>query len=269
LNGSRIYWELNGDSGDAVVLVHGSWGDQRNWARVLPALSQSFRVLSYDRRGHSRSERSASQGSILEDVADLAAFIEQVRFGPAHIIGSSFGASIDLRLAAERHDLFRTVIVHEPPLFSLLAGEPGTALALEVVQRNIATVAAVLSSGDHASGDREFVEIITSGPGSWDALLDHVRDTFIFNAPTWLDEVRDPEAMGIDLTGLRGVSVPTLLTIGELSPPFFAQVVGHIAKSLPHAVTRMYDGAGHVPHLSHPDEYVRVVSAFAKELSEN
>jgi pimeloyl-ACP methyl ester carboxylesterase len=262
LNGSRIYWELNGDSGDAVVLVHGSWGDQRNWARVLPALSQSFRVLSYDRRGHSRSERSASQGSILEDVADLAAFIEQVRFGPAHIIGSSFGASIDLRLAAERHDLFRTVIVHEPPLFSLLAGEPGTALALEVVQRNIATVAAVLSSGDHASGDREFVETITSGPGSWDALLDHVRDTFIFNAPTWLDEVRDPDALDLDLDSLKGFNAPALLTTGDQSPPHFPLVASRIAAAMAHARTHTYHGAGHVPHVSHPKDYLRVVTGF-------
>ena len=33
--------------------MHGSWGDHRNWAPVVPALAESFRVLSYDRRGHS------------------------------------------------------------------------------------------------------------------------------------------------------------------------------------------------------------------------
>jgi pimeloyl-ACP methyl ester carboxylesterase len=36
---------------------------------------RTFRTLTYDRRGHSQSERPASQGSIEEDVADLALLI--------------------------------------------------------------------------------------------------------------------------------------------------------------------------------------------------
>ena len=57
INGIRLYWQTTGTAGDPLVLVHGSWGDRRNWAPVVPALSRSFRVLTYDRRGHSRSER--------------------------------------------------------------------------------------------------------------------------------------------------------------------------------------------------------------------
>ena len=39
-----------------VVLVHGSWGNHHNWDAVVPAFARSFRVLSYDRRGHSQAE---------------------------------------------------------------------------------------------------------------------------------------------------------------------------------------------------------------------
>ena len=42
-----------GDVRDTVVLVHGSWGDHHNWDAVAPMLARSFRVLTYDRRGHS------------------------------------------------------------------------------------------------------------------------------------------------------------------------------------------------------------------------
>ena len=61
INGLQIYWELTWDSGDALVLVHGSWGDHHNWDRVVPQLAQSLQVLTYDRRGHSQSERPISQ----------------------------------------------------------------------------------------------------------------------------------------------------------------------------------------------------------------
>jgi pimeloyl-ACP methyl ester carboxylesterase len=45
--------------------------------------------LSLDRRGHSKSERPASQGSIREDVADLAAQIEHFGLAPAWVVAKS------------------------------------------------------------------------------------------------------------------------------------------------------------------------------------
>ena len=73
INGVRLHYELQGSGEVPLVLVHGSWDSHHDWDLVVPALSQSFRVLAYDRRGHSQSERPDGQGSVLEDVADLAA----------------------------------------------------------------------------------------------------------------------------------------------------------------------------------------------------
>lgn len=93
VNGIQIHWQIDGAAGHPIVLVHGSWGDHQNWTPVVPALSRSFRVLTYDRRGHSKSERPPGQGSVREDSADLAALLEHLRHSPAHVIGNSFGAS--------------------------------------------------------------------------------------------------------------------------------------------------------------------------------
>lgn len=264
VNGTSIYWEIAGDDGDPLVLVHGSWGDHENWASVVPALSRSFRVLTYDRRGHSRSERPAGQGSVREDVADLAALLEELRHAPAHVVGSSFGASIVLRLAAAQPHLFRSLIVHEPPLFGLLKDEAAAQKPLSAVRERISAVVSLLTAGDFKGGAQRFVETIAFGPGAWSELPDEVRETFVFNAPTWLDEIRDPEALEIDLSGLGAFSAPALLTNGDQSPPFFPLVVERIAAVMPNATTRTYHGAGHVPHLSHSEEYVRSVTGFAK-----
>ena len=91
INGVELHWWLTGEAGPPLVLVHGSWGDHHGWDRVVPVLSRSFRVLTYDRRGHSRSARPAGQGSAHEDVSDLAALIDHVGLGRAHILGNSFG----------------------------------------------------------------------------------------------------------------------------------------------------------------------------------
>jgi pimeloyl-ACP methyl ester carboxylesterase len=262
VNGVRLHWKMSGDLGNPLVLVHGSWGDHRNWAPVVPALSRSFRVLTYDRRGHSRSERPEGQGSVRDDVADLAALLEELGHAPAHIAGNSFGASIVLRLAAERPELFRSLIVHEPPLFGLLKEEPDAMPALAAVQSRIAAVVSLLAHGDWTGGARLFVETIAFGPGAWAALPEEIRETFVFNAATWLDEVQDSEALDIELDGLRRFVAPALMTIGEQSAPFFPMVVDRLAAVVQHTRRRTYAGAGHVPHMTHPEEFVREVTEF-------
>lgn len=266
INGIQLYWQLDGDTGDPVVLVHGSWGDHRNWLPVVPALSGSFRVLTYDRRGHSGSERPEGQASVREDVADLAALLEHLDHSPAHIIGNSFGGSIVLRLAAERPELFRGLIVHEPPLFGLLKDTQDAQSALVAVQDRMSAVVDMLAAGDFTGGARQFVETIAFGPGAWLSLPQATRDIFVFNAPTWLDEARDPEALEIDLSRLRGFSAPVLLTVGGQSPPFFPLVVDRIAEALAQAERYLFAEAGHVPHLTHPENYVRVAMGFIERV---
>lgn len=119
VNGIQIYHELTG-GGEPLALVHGSWADATNWELVLPGLAQGFRVLTYDRRGYSRSERPDTAWSIDDDGDDLAALLETLQLSPAHVATISYGGNIALRLAARRPQLFRTLSCHEPPLFDVL-----------------------------------------------------------------------------------------------------------------------------------------------------
>src|SRR5918995_198084 len=101
VNGVRLSYELAGDGSVPLVLVHGSWVSRHSWETVVPSLARDFRVLTYDRRGHSGSERLTTQGSVHEDVADLAALLEHLQMGPAFVVGNSLGGSIALRFAAQ------------------------------------------------------------------------------------------------------------------------------------------------------------------------
>jgi pimeloyl-ACP methyl ester carboxylesterase len=262
INRVRLYWEQQGISGPPVVLVHGSWGDHHNWDAVAPAMARSFRVFTYDRRGHSQSERPAGQGSIEEDVADLAAFIESNDLAPANVVGSSFGAAISLKLAAARPELLATLTVHEPPLLGMIADHP----MLPAVGQRIAAVLDLLRAGRMEEGAERFVETVALGPGMWTQLPPEMQQTFIYNAPTFLDEQQEPlSAMRVDLPRLRAFSQPALVTRGDQSPPFFGVILEQIVAALPHARLHTFRGGGHVPHVTHPDEYVEVVSRFVHE----
>src|SRR5262249_26317881 len=130
VNGVRLHVQTTGTGDMPLVMVHGSWDSHRAWDVVVPRLAERFRVVTYDRRGHSRSERPDRPGSVREDVADLAALIEQVGPGRAWVVGSSFGAGIALRLAGARPELLRGVAAHEPPLLGVLADDTTAAAML-------------------------------------------------------------------------------------------------------------------------------------------
>ena len=260
INGVGIFLQEFG-SGDPLVLVHGSWVDHMEWPFIVPGLAQRSRVVVYDRRGHSRSERLPTQGSIREDVADLAVIIERAG-APAHVLGSSMGASISLRLAADRPELLRTLNVHEPPLFDILLEDPKTRPLAEELDNRFLPVANDLAAGNMEDGARRFVEMII-GPGAWDSFTpDDVKRMLVNNGPTFLDETRDPDVLTIDLKALARFDRPTLLTGGSESPPFFAPVLDKLAGVLPNATRKTFPGAGHMPHITHPQEYVAAITEF-------
>lgn len=262
VNGVRLFYELTGEAGPPLVLVHGSWSDHHGWDRVVPALAERCRVLTYDRRGHSQSDRPAGQGSADQHGADLVALVEHLGLAPAHVAGSSFGGYILLRLATRRPDLFRSLAVHEPPLFGVLAADPYLASVGREARAGQDAVVARLEAGDLEGGARQFVETVAFGPGAWEQLPPQTRQTFVDNAPTFLSDAHDPAGFTVDLGALAGFPRPVLLTGGGASMPFFRPIVEKLAMSMPWAETRAYAGAGHVPHLSHPAEYAAALAAF-------
>jgi len=258
LNGVDLYVESRGEAGPRVVLVHGSWGDHHNWDAVVPLLARHSRVTTYDRRGHSQSERLATQGSIRDDVRDLAALIEGLGIAPAHVVCNSFGAVIVLNLIIERPDLFASAAIHEPPLVGLLDADP----ALSAVQQRIGAVMDTLIAGQTEAGARQFVETVAFGPGAWPHLSPELRETFVFNASTWLDEMKERAAFDLDLGKLSSFGGPLLMTQGDQSPPFFRVILDMISDALPRAQHHIFRGAGHVPNLTHPDDFALVVGSF-------
>jgi pimeloyl-ACP methyl ester carboxylesterase len=260
VNGIGIYYELEG-SGEPLALVHGSWGDATSWRFVVPGLAERFRVLTYDRRGHSRSERPDTPGSIDEDGDDLAALLEALDLAPAHVATNSWGGNIALRLATRRPDVFRSLSCHEPPLWSLLEGD---AESQELLQRGAGSLKAVgrrIAAGDHEGAARQFVEEVAFGPGAWEHELPaEMRAVFVQNAPTFLDELQDPNQLSVDRDLLARLEMPVRLTEGSESPPVFPRVIDRLVNLIPRVTRETIDGAAHVPQLSTPERYVEVTT---------
>ncbi|HEX5164100.1 MAG TPA: alpha/beta hydrolase [Thermomicrobiales bacterium] len=264
VNGVDLSYEVTGD-GPPVVLTHGSWGDRRGWAAVVPGLAESFRVVTWDRRGHGESGDLPGRGTRTQDAADLAGLIEGLGIGPVHAVGNSFGGSITLELASRRPELLRSIAVHEPPVFGVLAGsEDG---GLSVYRERIGPVVERLAAGEMEAGAALFVDSVVGQPGNWGRMSPEAQAAMTRLAPTFLDENLDPGMTELDLDPLKAFQQPTLLSYGDTSPGYFAAVVLRIARVLPDGRVLVFAGAGHVPHRSHPDAYVDALTGFMQALA--
>ena len=262
INGTDLYYEIHGSTGETLVLVHGSWVDHYSWNAVIKTLTDQFRVLIYDRRGHSKSARGTTPVTMTDHISDLCGLIESLDFATAHVAANSSGAIIALRLGVSRPDLFKSLMIHEPPLTTLLAKDETLRPQMEEASRHASAVVALLEQGKTAEGVELFVDTMALGPGQWAKMPQQVRDLFISNASTFLSEVRDPASFDIELASLRAIRFPVLLTTGTLSPPMFGRVAALLENAIPGVERKVFDGAGHVPQSTHPGEYIATIGAF-------
>ncbi len=93
-------------------------------------------VVTYDPRGLGRSTRS--DGSIVNDPAvqaeDLHRLVDALGVGAVDLFASSGGAVTALALVAAHPDDVRTLVAHEPPLFTLLPDAAAAVAAERAVQ---------------------------------------------------------------------------------------------------------------------------------------
>jgi pimeloyl-ACP methyl ester carboxylesterase len=251
VNGVELTYDRHGH-GEPVVLVHGSWSDRHAWDRLTPLLVDRHEVIAVDRR--------AASGTRADDVADLVALIAQLDAQPVHLVGNSFGAAVALHTAATHPSLLASVSAHEPPLFDILGLDaPSDAGALSA---SVAAVLRLIEAGADDEAARVFVETVAFGPGTWEQLPGELRQTFVRNAPTFLDEQSDPDWASVDLRALAASPVPIQLSWGQGSRRAFRAVIDLLAARIPHAMAVELPGAGHVPHVTHPEVLAGTLGRF-------
>ncbi|MFZ3355481.1 MAG: alpha/beta hydrolase [Thermoplasmata archaeon] len=265
VNEVRLFYEVRGGEGDPLILIHGSWVDHTTWNLVAPRLAESFQLLLYDRRGHSQSGPATIRGSIVDDALDLAALLESTGLYPAHILGSSMGGSVVLRLAERRPELFRSLLLHEPPVYDLVRDDPVWGPKVAPVRQLMEGIADLIRRGKPEDGAREFWEAFGGSKGVWERLRPEVKSTFVANAPTWLEEFQDPSAISADPVALGEFLMPALLSNGANTVPWLQEISDRLAALLPNVTRRILPNTGHLPHLTNPDLFLGVVQAFCLE----
>ncbi|MFX1561179.1 MAG: alpha/beta fold hydrolase, partial [Promethearchaeota archaeon] len=106
------------NNGPPLVLLPGQGADWTTYKKVLPSLSEKYRVYAVDIRGHGKSDWATGDYTFMSIGRDMSAFLEGVVQEPAIISGNSSGGLIALWLAANKPRLVKSIILEDPPLFS-------------------------------------------------------------------------------------------------------------------------------------------------------
>jgi 3-oxoadipate enol-lactonase len=132
LHDHDLHYELHGDSGPAIVLIHGLGSSLRDWEHQTEALAARYRVLAVDLRGHGRSSRDGDIDiSIAGFSNDICALLRALGLR-AYVAGISMGTAVAFQLAVDHPDhVLGLIIINGGPV-GLSATDPAHQREIEV-----------------------------------------------------------------------------------------------------------------------------------------
>lgn len=255
VNGVRLHYEELGD-GAPIVCIHGTGSSGLVWGEALGRLSHLGRVIAYDRRGCSRSERPEpyERTSVIEHGDDAAALLEALGAAPAVVIGRSYGGAVALDIALRRPELLRALVLLEAGDIHGLA--PTADRWSGALDERIAEAAA---QGEVSEVGKAMIEEVL-GEGGWSALPEPMRELFTQNGPAILAEARG-EGLAVEAAALARIEQPALVVSADESPTELRELSAALAKALPDARTARV-GGGHLIDPAAPE-----VLAFIEEVA--
>jgi pimeloyl-ACP methyl ester carboxylesterase len=236
-DGARIWYATHG-SGSPVILLHGGLGHSGNWGYQVPALlSNGYRAVLIDSRGHGRSTRDVQPYSYELMASDVLAVMDALHLERPALVGWSDGACTALILAAQSPSRVAGVFFFACNMDSsgVKPFEPSPALN-HCFSRHTKDYARLSSSPDHFE---EFVEAVS--------LMQRTQPNY--TAP---DLVR--------------ISVPVTIVQSQHDEFIKREHAEYLARSIPNAELATLNGVSHFAPLQRPERFNAAVLAFLSKV---
>jgi pimeloyl-ACP methyl ester carboxylesterase len=246
-SGVQIYYEDQG-SGPPILLSHGYSATLRMWDAQVAALSDRYRVIRWDMRGHGASDSpdDAAAYSREATVADMAALLGACRVERAVIGGLSLGGYMSLAFYMAHPDRVRALM-----LFDTGPGYKKPEARAEWNRLAEGYAVALETQGLGALGYGAEVSVAT-----------HRSAQGLAHAARGILAQRDAQV----IESLARIAVPTLLVVGSEDKPFLG-ATEYMAAKIPGARKVIVAGAGHAANLEEPEAFNAAVASFLDGLN--
>jgi pimeloyl-ACP methyl ester carboxylesterase len=260
IDGFPIVYAEAGE-GTPLILVHGTLGDQRSFAKQMEPLGAAHRVISLSMR-HCWPGTWMEGGDFTIDrhVADVARFIAAMNQGPVHLLGHSRGGHIAFRVAERHPELVRALVLAEPggELDESLGGAPPSGAQAG----SFAAGAKLIAAGDVEGGLKVIAEY-TGGPGAWEKRPEHRKVLSRDNARTLLGQMNE-QRKPYSRSAAEGIKAPTLLLGGDQSQPNFGKIIAALMTAIPDVRSAVIARATHSLNEDNPGDFNAAVLDFLK-----
>jgi len=256
VNGVSIYYQLSGQRGPVVVLLHELGGTLDSWDGVAPGLAERFRVLRYDQRGHGLSEKVRREFSNDDSVGDLESILKTLDLAPPYGMVAVAAASTQVLRFMERHPADLRAIAFCNPAPGV---DPSRAGVLneraDLAERD--GIRGVLSITLDKSYPPELSDRVT---------YENYRGRYLANDPVGFALGHRMLARTNMLHLLPEIKCPTMVVAGRhdtVRPPAGTQ---ELAKKIPGARFELIEKAGHFMPTTAPAELTALLLDFFKAL---
>jgi pimeloyl-ACP methyl ester carboxylesterase len=253
---------LDAGEGSPLVCVHGSLCDFRIWGSVIGPLTTKHRVIAVSLR-HFFPDQWDGVGdtySIARHIDDVIAFVAQIEPRPVDLMGHSRGGHISFRVAQQRPDLLRRLILAEPGGELDATLDPDYKPGPSPLAARFAASAEKIAAGDIDGGLEYFMDSL-EGPGAWKRIPPTAKQLLRDNAMTLLGQVRDqrPPFSKADAESIR---TPTLFIGGANTKGALPKVLRVLAAHVAGSRTEIIPGATHPMFEQAPQKYCDIVLNF-------
>ena len=114
-NGINLYYEIHGE-GQPLLFIHGLGSSVRDWEFQVTEFSKSYKVITFDLRGHGQSDKPAGPYSMAMFAADVTGLLRGLGIDRAHVVGLSLGGGVAFQLAVDSPSMLKSLtIVNSTP----------------------------------------------------------------------------------------------------------------------------------------------------------
>ncbi len=241
-SGVRIYYESTG-SGTPIVFAHGFTLDHRMWEKQRDYFSARYRVVTFDSRGHGRSDSPVTGYSRDHRETDLGAVVDTLKLERFHLVGLSMGGATAIGYAIDFSDNLRSLTL-------VSAGYTGMPSRKQDALKEL-----VKTEGVDAAKKKwmdSTLRYYADRPGyARDILETMMRD---HSGAPWQDPNRGRYTHRDDLTLLKSVEVATLILVGQRDVGFIP-TGRKIAEAIPGSVFEIMPHVGHMINLEAPETF--------------
>jgi pimeloyl-ACP methyl ester carboxylesterase len=249
-HGVAVHYDVHGQStGRApLVLTHGYSATSAMWAPNLAALSEDRQVITWDLRGHGRSQSPADPGAYSGPAAldDLAALLDVAGAEQAVLGGQSLGGYLSLAFH----------LVHPERVAALVLVDTGPGFRNDQARQGWNDQAEAYAVGFETRGLDALGRSPEVGGGPHDPLGLALAARGIL-----------VQHDGAVMASLGTIAVPTLVLVGERDRPFLA-AADVMAAKIPGATKVVLTDAGHAANLDQPAAFDAAVTSFLAALAD-